>query len=275
MSDLGKKIRLNRLIDRKTGRTFMFAIDHGLSSPSFLSGLEDSRARVREAISGGANAILATRGLARLVSDEFRKDTAWALTISAVVTSSARETRVSLIGSVEEALRLSADAVALFMPLGGETESDVLNLAGEVSEACDQYGMPFILEAEYPAVYQNQGDMRGEKELGKEYLKHAVRVAAELGADLVEVNWPGDAETFAKLVQIASVPLVVAGGSPLPESSLLERIELAIKAGASGCCVGRNLFQHKNPEALARAISKVVHGGESSDQALKALRKIM
>jgi DhnA family fructose-bisphosphate aldolase class Ia len=101
-----------------------------------------------------------------------------------------------------------------------------------------------------------------------------VRLCAELGADIVKTNWPGDADGFAKLVEATNgIPVVLAGGSRLEDSELLTRMEQAVAAGAIGCSVGRNIFMHRSPEAITRALSRVIREKWSADKALAALQE--
>ncbi|MDD4332333.1 MAG: fructose-bisphosphate aldolase, partial [Methanosarcinaceae archaeon] len=68
------------------------------------------------------------------------------------------------------------------------------------------------------------------------------------------------------------VPVIIAGG-PKSESDLdfLEMIAGAMEAGARGVAIGRNVFQHKTPVKLTRAITEIVHEGKSVADALKML----
>jgi DhnA family fructose-bisphosphate aldolase class Ia len=89
----------------------------------------------------------------------------------------------------------------------------------------------------------------------------------------VKTNWPGDQDSFAKLVEATSgVPVVLAGGSRLEDRELLIRMEQAIAVGAIGCSVGRNIFMHRSPEAITRAISRVIRERWSAEKAHDALR---
>jgi DhnA family fructose-bisphosphate aldolase class Ia len=142
-------------------------------------------------------------------------------------------------------------------------------LAG-VGRECAVLGMPFIAEAEFPTTYATVEDLKDQ--YGFEYLRRNVRLCSELGADIVKTNWPGEAESFAKLVEAASgIPVVLAGGSRLEDAELLTRMELAMEAGAIGCSVGRNIFMHERPEAMARALSRVIRERWSSEKANEAL----
>jgi DhnA family fructose-bisphosphate aldolase class Ia len=99
-----------------------------------------------------------------------------------------------------------------------------------------------------------------------------VRLCAELGADIVKTNWPGDPEAFGKLVEATNgIPVVLAGGSRLEDEELLWRMQVAVEAGAIGCSVGRNIFMHESPEAITRALSRVIRERWSANKAHDAL----
>jgi DhnA family fructose-bisphosphate aldolase class Ia len=131
--------------------------------------------------------------------------------------------------------------------------------------------MPFIAEAEYPNAYERLDQM--ESDLGADYLLRNARLCAELGADIVKVNWSGDETSFAEIVRACGVPVVVAGGSLIADEELLTRCAQAAQAGAAGCSVGRNIFQHDSPTAITRAICRVMRDGWSVDDALHELRE--
>jgi DhnA family fructose-bisphosphate aldolase class Ia len=85
----------------------------------------------------------------------------------------------------------------------------------------------------------------------------------------VKSNWPGSAESFAEIVDCVPVPVVVAGGSRESDLDLLNKIAAALDGGASGCSIGRNIFQHSDPEAMTRAICAVVKGRQDCEEALQ------
>lgn len=271
----GKKIRMSRLIQKETNTCIIFAIDHGLTSPVLLKGIIDTESRVREAISGGANVLMLSRGFARQVADGLRGDTSLALMLSASAAGRPKADGGSIItpiGSLDEALRIGADAVVVFVALGGENEPEIISYVSKVGESCELLGVPFIAEAEYPNTYAAK-DTLGFEKYGVEYLKRNVRLCAELGADIIKTNWSGDIESFAEIIEAANRPVVVAGGPMTSDEELLTRMEKAKKAGAIGCSVGRNIFEHKNPEAMTRAIVQIFKGEKSSQEALSELQE--
>jgi fructose-bisphosphate aldolase/2-amino-3,7-dideoxy-D-threo-hept-6-ulosonate synthase len=267
---VGKRMRMKRVID-PDGVSIICALDHGMTSPTFLEPLAGIEERTTEAVGGGANVIMMSKGMIRLAEPAFGRETSLALLLSASANAGEDRPSVVHIAQVEEALRLGADAVVLFVALSGESEPGMIRTLAEVGEACERVGMPFIAEAEFPTTYARVEDLADA--YGFEYLRRNVRLCAELGADIVKTNWPGDGESFGKLVEATSgIPVVLAGGSRVPDRELLERMEAAIAAGGIGCSVGRNIFMHDSPEALTRALSRVIRERWPAEKAFVALQ---
>lgn len=269
----GKQIRLNRLIQKETNTCIICAIDHGMTSPVFLDGLFDTKTRVREAIDGGANVLMLGRGVAKETCDQFRRDTSLALMLTASAAGKPSGSVVTPIGSVQEALQLGADSVVVYVALAGENEPEMIQYLSSIGAACESLGMPFIAEAEYPNAYQSLNAM-GET-YGADYLKRNARLCAELGADIVKVNWSGDAASFGEIIRACARPVVLAGGSLISDQELLTRMQAARDVGAVGCSVGRNIFQHTKPEAITRAICRVFRDGWSANQADQELQETL
>ena len=268
-ADVGKAMRLKRVIDA-SGVSVICALDHGMTSPVFLEPLADISARTAEAVAGGANVIMMSKGMVRVAERSFSPDTSLALLLSASAGPGGARPEIVQIAQVEEALRLGADAVVLFTALGGETEPGMIRTLAGVGRECAELGMPFIAEAEFPTTYASTEALTAE--YGFEYLRRDVRLCAELGADVVKTNWPGDQESFAKLVEAANgIPVVLAGGSRLEDHELLRRMEEAVDAGAIGCSVGRNIFMHESPQAITRALSRVIRDRWPAAKAFEAL----
>jgi fructose-bisphosphate aldolase / 2-amino-3,7-dideoxy-D-threo-hept-6-ulosonate synthase len=251
----GKWIRMNRLIQAETNTCLIFAIDHGMTSPQFLDGLYESKKRVREAIDGGANVLMMGRGIVKDTADQFRRDTSLALMLTASSSGRPSGAVVTPISSVDEALQLGADSVVVYVALAGENEPEMIQYLSRIGEACEARGMPLIAEAEYPNAYQSLSQMN--EQFGADYLKRNARLCAEMGADIVKVNWSGDQKSFGEIIRACARPVVLAGGSLITDEELLSRMERARDVGAVGCSVGRNIFQHQNPEAITYAISRV------------------
>ena len=270
-TSVGKAMRLKRVID-PDGVSVICALDHGMTSPTFLEPLADITARTREAVAGGSNVIMMSKGMIRFGQEGFGPTTSLALLLSASANPDGVRPQIVQIAEVEEALTLGADAVVLFTALGGETEAGMIDILSAVGRECALLGMPFIAEAEFPTTYATVEELK--QQYGFEYLRRNVRLCAELGADIVKTNWPGDQDAFGRCVEAANgVPVVLAGGSRLEDAELLGRMEQAMGAGAIGCSVGRNIFMHANPEAITRALARVIRERWSAEKAMDALRQ--
>jgi DhnA family fructose-bisphosphate aldolase class Ia len=266
---LGKRVRLKRVIDGH-GVSVICALDHGMTSPQFPAPLADIEARVREAVAGGANAIMVSKGMCRMAEPGFAPDTAVCVLLSASSRPQNDRPDIVAIAQVEEALRLGADAVVLYVSLEGDDEPMMLRTLADAGRECERLGIPLIAEAEFPTTYASVEGLA--QRYGFEYLQRNVRMCAELGADLIKTNWPGDGESFGRLVECAGgLPTVLAGGSRISDSELLERQEAAMAVGAIGCSVGRNIFMHDDPQAITRALSRVIRERVSATEALSEL----
>jgi fructose-bisphosphate aldolase/2-amino-3,7-dideoxy-D-threo-hept-6-ulosonate synthase len=251
-------MRMKRVVDR-AGVSIICALDHGMTSPRFLEPLADIRSRTEEAVAGGANVIMMSKGMIRMAEPAFGPETSLALLLSASASPGQERPEVVQVARVEEASRLGADAVVLFTALAADSEGGMIRTLAAVGEACERLGMPFIAEAEFPTTYASVEDLSAA--YGFDYLARNVRLCAELGADIVKTNWPGSKDAFGKLVEAtAGIPVVLAGGTQIDDRELLDRMEMAMSAGAIGCSVGRNIFMHANPRAITQALARVIRG---------------
>jgi fructose-bisphosphate aldolase/2-amino-3,7-dideoxy-D-threo-hept-6-ulosonate synthase len=264
--NIGKSMRLRRIMDSETGTTVMFAFSHGTSAPEVLPGLENPTRIVEAAASGGADCVFLAPGLIEAVGDVVTTTSLGvAVKVSATASRGGKPYQEVLTTSIERSLELGADAVVALIPFAPENEPDVIALTATLGEACGRWGMPFIAEAEYPNSYY--GTENFAESWGVPYLKRSARLCAELGADIVKSNWTGSVETFAEIVECVPVPVVVAGGSRVSDLDLLQNLHAAREAGAIGCSVGRNIFQHPAPERMVRAIAAVFKDGAGAQEA--------
>ncbi len=262
---IGKYVRLERIINRDTGKTVIVPMDHGVTVGP-IAGLINMKQAVSNMVEGGANAIIVHKGIVRAGHRQSGRDIGLIVHMSASTSLSPDPTGKVLVCTVEEAIKMGADGVSIHINLGAPTDDEMLDHFGEVSRKCSEWGMPLIA-----MMYT-----RGEKitnEFDVKYVKHAARVGAELGADIVKVNYTGSPETFREVTEGCPVPVVIAGGEKVEEDEeILTMVEGAIKAGGAGVSIGRNVFQHNNPVAMIGAISKIVHEKASAEEAIKFLR---
>jgi fructose-bisphosphate aldolase/2-amino-3,7-dideoxy-D-threo-hept-6-ulosonate synthase len=256
----GKTRRLKRIL-QPDNRTVITPMDHGVTIGP-VKGITNMQAIVDKLLKGGVDAILIHKGIAKRV-DVGNAGLIVHLSGMSVLTPSA--TSKVQVCTVKEAIRLGADAVSVHVNIGAQDEDKMLTTLGKVSEECDQYGMP-LLAMMYP---------RGPKiqdEHATEPVAHAARIGAELGADIIKTNYTGDIETFKTVVESCPAPVVIAGGPKCKTpQEILQTAHDSVKAGAAGLSIGRNIFQHENPTLMVKALSAIVHGGSSVEQAMKIL----
>jgi DhnA family fructose-bisphosphate aldolase class Ia len=119
-------------------------------------------------------------------------------------------------------------------------------------------------------VYTRGPKIRSEYDV--KHVKHAARLGAELGADIVKVNYTGSPESFHEVVSGCPTPVVIAGGEKVEtDEELLQMVAASLEAGGRGASIGRNAFQHADPEGMVRAISMIVHEGASVKESKRFL----
>ncbi len=262
---IGKSIRMERIVDRKSGRSVIVPMDHGVTLGP-IRGLEDMQRAVNAVAEGGANAVLVHKGIVIAGHRGYGKDIGLIIHLSASTSLGPDPLNKVTVATVEEAMRLGADAVSMHVNVGAENEADMLVELGETAMICEEWGMPFL------AMMYPRGE-KVKKEHDVEVVKHVARIGAELGADIIKTNYTGDQETFKEVVQGCPVPVIIAGGPKMnTDAEVLKMVEDAVASGAAGVSIGRNVFQHDNPANMTIAISKVVHEGVSAEEAMEIVK---
>ncbi len=261
---IGKMVRLERIINRSTRRTIIVPMDHGVSSGP-IEGIRDIKSAVDRVAEGGANAVVLHKGMVRAGHRGGGKDIGLIVHMSASTDLSPSKNDKVLVCSVEEAIKLGADAVSIHVNIGADMEREMLRDFGRVSRECEEWQIPLL------AMVYGRGP-KIENQYDPKVVAHCARIGAELGSDLVKVPYSGDPESFSLAVEGSPIPVVIAGGPKMKsEKDVLEMVHGAVKAGASGLSIGRNIFQAKNPALMVRAMAKIVHEGGSVEEALAVL----
>ena len=262
---IGKKIRLERIIDRNSRRTVIIPMDHGVTVGP-IEGLADMRTTISNVVAGGANAILMHKGIVRAGHRGAGKDVGLIVHLSGGTSLSPDPNAKELVCTVEEAIKLGADAVSVHINLGAATEKEMLQQLGHISERCFEWQIPLVA-----MMYTRGSKIKDEYDVNN--VKLAARAGAELGADIVKVVYTGSVESFAEVVQGCPVPVVIAGGPKMnSDEEIFRMVESALEAGAAGLSIGRNAFQHKNPTKMVQVLSKMVHNNATVEDAMKALK---
>jgi predicted phospho-2-dehydro-3-deoxyheptonate aldolase len=258
---LGKKIRMERVMDRNTMKTVMVPLIHGVGMGP-IEGIRDIRNTVDTVALSGANAVILHKGIVAAAHRHTGSDIGLILHL----TATSKRGKQILVTGVEEAIAIGADAVSVRIEVGGPDEDVMLKVLGEVARDASRWGMPL-----YSLMHCGR-DKDKSKHLKN--LMRAARIGAEMGSDLVRVPYSGSAETFHEVVTVCPVPLVAIGGErKLREKEVLEMVQGVMEADAHGVSVGRNIFQYKKPGNMIKAVSQIVHKGFDVSSAMEVLKE--
>lgn len=254
--------RLNRIF-RPDGRTLIVALDHGMTEGP-AKGLENPAEILSKIVAGGADAILTGYGTAKRFAQEIS-------TLGLILRLDIGGTKIGKMGPgvqfyhIEDALRLGADAVAISAFPGTPQERDTMQMLAHVISEAHTWGMPVMAEL------QPGGFDAGPQYFTTENIAISARIAAELGANWVKIPYTND---FARVVNTCYVPAVMLGGAKgNNERALLESVQEAVKVGAKGVAIGRNIFQSDHPTAITAALSAILHQDATVDQAMDVLQQ--
>ena len=257
--DWGMKKRLAHIFNPKSGNTVMFAFDHGYFMGS-TAGLERLDLILPKLVPH-VDVLMGTRGAIRSCVDPGLASNK-AIALRATSGSSMLQDDLShevLAVDAKDAVRMNADCLAIQTFIGAEGQLSSLDNLSKAINLGQQYSIPIM----------------GVVAVGKEmertprFFKLATRILAELGANVIKTYYCDD---FEEIVAACPGPIVVAGGKKLPEKEALLLAYNAIRGGARGVDMGRNIFQSQNPVEMSLAINKIVHEGYTDQDAYDFFR---
>lgn len=250
--DWGMKNRLSRIFNPDTGRTVMFAIDHGyFQGPT--TGLERIDLTIVPLMQY-ADAIMLTRGILRTsVPPTLTKPIVMRCSGGPSILKELSDEQLAV--DIEDAIRMNVAAITLQVFIGGEFETRSVHNMTRLVDMGMRYGIPTM------AVTAVGKDMVRDAR----YFRLACRICAELGAQFVKTYYIE--KGFQTVTASCPVPIVMAGGKKIPELDALKMAYKAVQEGASGVDMGRNIFQSDAPKAMMQAVHKVVHENLKSDEA--------
>jgi len=242
--DWGMKNRLSRIFNPDTGRTVMFAIDHGyFQGPT--TGLERIDLTIVP-LMYYADAIMLTRGILRTtVPPTLTKPVVMRCSGGPSILKELSNEELAV--DIEDAIRMNVAAITLQVFIGGEFETRSVHNMTRLVDMGLRYGIPTM------AVTAVGKDMVRDAK----YFRLACRMCAELGAQIIKTYYVP--EGFETVTASCPVPIVMAGGKKIPVLDALTMAYNAIQQGASGVDMGRNIFQSDAPKAMMQVIGKVVH----------------
>jgi len=242
--DWGMRNRLARIFRPESGRTVMLAIDHGyFLGPT--TGLERVDVTIVPLLKY-ADALMCTRGILRSTIPA-------SLGGGVVMRSSGGPSTLKELSNeqiavdIDDALRMNVSAMAVQVFIGGEFETQSVHNMTQLVDIGLRYGIPTM------------GVTAVGKDLTRDarYLGLATRICAELGAQVIKTYYCD--EGFETVTSGCPVPIVMAGGKKLPELDALTMAYNAVRQGAAGVDMGRNIFQSEASAAMIQAVRKVVH----------------
>ena len=249
----GKQRRMQRLLAGPNKRCLMVPLDHGpWLGP--IKGIDCPQSIVRQVLAGGANALLVSPGVTRAVQSIIPTDTGIVLRVSLSLGLAPEATQETPVATVETALALDADAVAVSIFFGRGGEVKLMRYLGSLAEQCRRFGMPVLAEM-MPAMDQAYDPTA---------IAHAARIGFEMGADLIKTNYCGDVQAFRHVVHSSPVPIIVAGGPRRAEGGddTLPMVRDVIEAGAAGVAIGRRIWQADDPQGLVSKIHAILFDPE-------------
>jgi len=269
-----KTARLNRLLNN--GRCLDIALDHGVcNEPSFLNGLEDMPQVIDKLVAAGPDAIQLNYGQADLLQDRPGRDkpalvqridmgNPYNATAHRVMWAVLQNEHDPVLPAVQ---RDAACVVVNLFMLPNEPDllrQCVQNIA-RVRADCDRYGMPLMIEPLVMRPHSEQGGYMVDGDAEK--IVTLVRLAREMGADIVKADPTTDPAEFHRVVQAARCPVLVRGGGREDLQQVFARSRVLLDQGAVGMVYGRNVYQHANPSAVVNALMAMIHRGASAEEA--------
>ncbi|TCD47581.1 3-hydroxy-5-phosphonooxypentane-2,4-dione thiolase [Chlorobium sp. N1] len=257
--DWGMKNRLSRIFRPDTGRTVMFAIDHGyFQGPT--TGLERPDVNIVP-LMPHADAIMLTRGILRTtVPPSLTKAVVMRCSGGPSILKELSDEELAV--DIEDAIRMNVACITLQVFIGGEYETRSIKNMTRLVDMGLRYGIPTM------AVTAVGKDMVRDAK----YFRLATRICAELGAQVVKTYYVE--EDFDTVVASCPVPIVMAGGKKLPEKDAITMSYRAVQEGASGVDMGRNIFQSEYPLAMMKTVNRVVHENLNPDEAYEYFNSI-
>jgi len=255
----GMKNRLSRIFNAKTGRSVMLAVDHGyFQGPT--TGLRNIK-KTTDPLLTYADALMITRGALRnWIPAEMDKPVI--LRVSGGQSILKELSNEIITTSIEDVIRVNASAITCSVYIGGEHEKQSIKNLSKIVNQGQDYGIPVL------AVTAVGKEMTRDSK----YLSLACRICVELGAHIVKTYYCERA--FEEVIEACgNVPVVIAGGKKIEERAALKMAKDAIKAGAVGVDMGRNVFQSNNPVGMIKAVRAIVHDDASINDAFKIYKK--
>jgi len=266
---IGKERRLSRIMGRDT-KTVIVPVDDSLISGPF-AGLHKIGDKVNQIITASPNAILAHSGVFK--NDIQNSAIGRIINLSASTTNN-NQTLKRIISTFENMIRYDADCVAVHINISSKYESEMLFDLGKTIAEAEKYSIP-VMAIIYPrtedkdsAVYNYLDIKESDNKKYADLLCHCVRIAKDMGADIIKTHYAGNPQAFTRVIEAAyPIPVVIAGGKIQDAKEMLKITEESIRCGGKGTSFGRNIFSRKDTISMIKAITAIVHDDYSVEEA--------
>jgi len=268
---LGKQVRLTRMVNPQSGKMLNVAMDHGVAVgyDSLPKGLEIVSRVLPDIVAGQPDAVVFQKGIARHCWGPYAGQIPWIMQSTVFVPHIPNVDHQ--IATVEEAISLGADAIAMTISVGDDRSAEMIAMLAETVKQAERVGLPVVAH-----IYAKGNQVPPEEEHALNYVRYAARVGAEVGVDVCKVAYTGSPETFAEVVETCPA-LVVASGGPRQDTmeGFLGMICGVIESGAAGATMGRNVWGAPSIPAMMAALRAIVHQGADLETALGVYRKAL
>ena len=271
MAMLGKEVRMSRLVNPKSKKMMAITVDHAISRGiAPMTGLHQIQDTIDKIIVGRPDAMTMTKGIAEHCMWKHAGDVAMLMKVSNY--SPVAPTKDTVFGTVDEAIRMGADAVSMGAMTLGDFQGEQFETIGKFSEECMRKGMPLIGH-----VYPKGESVPMDKRTSWENIAYCVRSACELGMDIVKTTYTGDPDSMAKVVACdqSTFRIVIQGGDSCKTlDDYLQMTREAMDCGVGGVTMGRFVWDYKDVTALVIALRYIIHEGYSVKEAKELLAQL-
>lgn len=271
MAMLGKEVRMSRLVNPKSNKMMAITVDHAISRGiAPMTGLHHIQDTIDKIILGRPDALTLTKGIAEHCMYKNAGKVSMLMKISSY--SPVSPTNDTVFGTVDEAIRMGADAVSMGAMTLGDFQGEQFEAIGRISEECMRKGMPLIGH-----IYPKGESVPVEGRTSWENIAYSVRSACELGMDIVKTTYTGDPDSMAKVVSCvpSSFRIVIQGGDACKTlDDYLNMTRDAMDCGVGGVTMGRFVWDYKDVTALVIALRYIIHEGYSVKEAKELLAQL-
>lgn len=242
----GKEKRLRKII-KPDQKTIIIPMDHGFTMGP-IDGLENIKKTVIQVFKNGADGIIVHKGMAKRVIDSVPDDKILGIHLNAGTNMQKDSSIKAQVCSVEHALYWGADFVSYHLNIGTDKEAQYFKEIKQIQEECFKLGVPLL-----GMLYSKNMDSNDE-------FIHCIRVAEEIGLDMVKIWCPNNYEVVNKATKESEIPIFIAGGEYIDENQFIDRIKKLFTTDIAGLAAGRNIFSSDNTERVLKKICEIKKG---------------